>query len=722
MAVNPFTKPAKTGKFVPIESPYPAKKEAQVTRQLKKQYDTARRTDSAAQRMVDNIETADFEGDKKLKDAVSKEIKKRIEERAEQGDYENMMRQVREDAATTQGLLKPIREHKKKVQQWSESVDKVEMNEADKRRWKQMIMDNYKRQQGGLDFNEDTLEVTGGQFSGKVPSKDVNMVKKLDELTTGWKSSGQETIQYVGEDGIYKTIDIEKASEPAIRQAAMTALQNDPDVQAFLEDRSDLEAYSSGSNLDRYRVEREVKKTDKDGEVVAQGDEPITETTTAAEALIGETVSERVNRYKEKFEEQGIDSDKAREQAKQETYKDLYKKEKMASAAGFVTSKQGFIDIDRNLAKLDLDEEDEGPKLPEPTPATPTHDYAVFNPYMDEDFYKTVGGKKKWVPEQETFWNKFTEDLSKEFNDHDDIGKSPGDSSEITQKILNYVEGVAEAPGLIDIGESVSEGLKANDKYTDKQAEMMGRARTIAEKSLIMDLKDGKLVQTSDGSKSLRTSDVSEIQDKELYKDILKDRTQQVLNNVATVNTTEFQLEDTEVLKDAEERLLEQKQAGQRDAYMYSGSGDSSRKLNFSEAWSKLKKNTTGIPSEMSISKARDKGLIAISGTVGPDDPNVAGGWNIRATGGDSRIVVKDKKLADKNRVRHKINRSIYKLEPVDITIPEDFDKKTIEKVKSQFDIDQELEPGNKYKFLPIPRRTEDGGRLTGSWGFTIAD
>ena len=717
MAVNPFTKPAKVGEFVPTESAYPVKREAQVTGKLKQRYDKARAADSAAERTVENIETAPFSGDQKLKSQIAKRMKERIEKRAQEGDYENMMRQVREDAATTQSLIKPIRENKKAYQDYVDKVKNMEKVSRDrKRKAIQKSLLKYKSQNNGLQFESDSLEPTGGYFEGRVPSEDFNAGEKVMELVDDWQSNGREWIPYRTKEGDLVKRRLEENNPAQIRDVAMEYLQSNPEFQSYADDTYFEDFYGEEKDLSRFMEETEV--TNNDGEKV--------------DRIYGRTIHPQNKSPKEVLEEyesklkqrDDISDEQAEELAKQMTHKQFYEYEIMSNAAKSAAMKEGYKDRQLDIIKMDDEEEDEGRGY-EDEKYRLTTDAHLSNPAIDPFTFQNGEVKYK---EKDTAQALGEAALAiggatlDEIFGHD----SPTTAEEVEEAIarpynpLSYTrELVNDTFDAFDKGEAPESAKKMLQRAeasarlgVNRDIKKMKNGEELPEDSRIADIKENE-----DGEQEVKLEDSGKWVSKD---ELVRQNRYKLLKQRQNIYPEVKQSHDGKAEENAQQRLINNGQAYTRAVYMIKDDGTISDPMSFQTAFNKATEQT-GVISKIDEYKnpqqVFDKGFGTFYGKVGPDNPVVPSAWGARigTDGNYKRLYISSGDLEKARKMpKHNIHKAKFRLESYDLQIPNEGEENADEMlsyVKNKFGGDGinggDITYGDSIKLMPISNNGE---------------
>lgn len=187
-------------------------------------FDTALENEDMLSASLD-IDSADFEGDKKLLNNIQQKYRERIAERATKGDYENQLRFIRKDALEFQKDIQPILQNKQALQEYSKEIDKrVREKEIDGETAtlaKRISFQNY----NGLDPDNPNSTI----FQGYKPLPKVDLGDELDSFINQWKATGGEQLGYVydREGNAFKSkISGKSVNEAEVLQAGKKMLSN----------------------------------------------------------------------------------------------------------------------------------------------------------------------------------------------------------------------------------------------------------------------------------------------------------------------------------------------------------------------------------------------------------------------------------------------------------------------------------------------------------------
>ena len=197
---------------------------------------------------VDAMNSADFEGDKNLKNELATEYNNRLDERARRGDYETMGMSITRDA---RGFIKgysPIKQNYDAVQAYK-AEQKKKYDDG------KIYAETYQHSMGlssqdyhGLQKNDDGTIDEDSYFSGYSTVEDIDISAEFDERMKGYVSrKGGESIQLVeqGDGGKYQIMKGGRWED--VPQADIDDIMNDmlanPNIQASLRQKADIRTY-----------------------------------------------------------------------------------------------------------------------------------------------------------------------------------------------------------------------------------------------------------------------------------------------------------------------------------------------------------------------------------------------------------------------------------------------------------------------------------------------
>jgi hypothetical protein len=227
------------------QSTYRDKGSVKVNQVLSDRFAKAVVADDALAESVDAMQSADYEGDSKLKRELAEEYNANLKERAENRDYENAPMAITKDSRAFIKGYRPIQENFGRVQAYqAEQKKKLDSGELDEATYSAtMALSN--KGYNGLEKNEDGTINKDSYFSGYRTVKNVDIATEVDEAMEGYKArTGAEEIQLVGQgkdkNMMVKTDD----SWSVVPQADVDAIFNNilarPDVQASLRQKGDV--------------------------------------------------------------------------------------------------------------------------------------------------------------------------------------------------------------------------------------------------------------------------------------------------------------------------------------------------------------------------------------------------------------------------------------------------------------------------------------------------
>lgn len=188
--------------------------------------------------------------DQPLLNSLKEEYKKKIEERAKKGDYENMWRDTVRDSKDFVHRYKPIAENQQRLAAYQKDLgDQLEKGHISKDKHDALLYASQ-AEYNGLKFDADGNPVN--KFTGITAARDVDMPKKINE----WISSMHPTVRgqkveyadkenkfYVTEGSTRKYL-----THAEIKPIIDAGMAMDPEVQAYLRQEAQLAPYKMGYN------------------------------------------------------------------------------------------------------------------------------------------------------------------------------------------------------------------------------------------------------------------------------------------------------------------------------------------------------------------------------------------------------------------------------------------------------------------------------------------
>jgi hypothetical protein len=180
-------------------------------------------------------QVAPFENDVNYARQVMNETRQNIDQWAQQGDYENMTRQVKRGARQFSQQIAPLIQNQKNYSTYLSGMEelyksgKIGIDTYSKA--KAASLSNYK----GIDPNNPQQSL----FSGFTPSPDINVSEKVDKFLEGWKAEGGSRIIPQG-DGSYVERKWEQATEQEIGAAVDEYLSGDSDFRNYAQTQASI--------------------------------------------------------------------------------------------------------------------------------------------------------------------------------------------------------------------------------------------------------------------------------------------------------------------------------------------------------------------------------------------------------------------------------------------------------------------------------------------------
>lgn len=211
-----------------------------------KTYEAASEFDDVLGFQTDTLlqNVAPFENDINYAKELMHNTRQSIAERAQRGDYENMLREVKRNARNFSGQVTPLIENQKRYNDYLTNIK--ELYSTGK-----ISLDTYTKAQTASKSNYkgiDKNNIQGSMFQGFMPSPDLNVSKTVDEFLTGWKSSGAAKLIPDGQGGWTK-VNWETANENEIMEAAKNYLSGDQGYMGYAQTQNAI------GNLDRVNKE-----------------------------------------------------------------------------------------------------------------------------------------------------------------------------------------------------------------------------------------------------------------------------------------------------------------------------------------------------------------------------------------------------------------------------------------------------------------------------------
>jgi hypothetical protein len=214
-----------------------------------------------------------FDNDRSYAQVLMNENRKNIEDRARRGDYENLGREVRKNARNFSASIQPLiinkQRHDTYSNQMKEALQKGEITRETYSDALRYSTENYK----GIDPN--SPETT--YFNGFIPSKDINISKKLDDFYNNWKTDKGARDIIDPTTGLITKIDWEvtqkglrdkngrviKSGEEIMKDAGLNAISTDPEVISYIQSQATIgnsanDPFDLNQDSLKFRVNREV--------------------------------------------------------------------------------------------------------------------------------------------------------------------------------------------------------------------------------------------------------------------------------------------------------------------------------------------------------------------------------------------------------------------------------------------------------------------------------
>lgn len=214
-----------------------------------KTYEAASEFDDVLGYQTDTLlqNVAPFENDVAFAREIMHNTRQTLNERAQKGDYENMLREVKRSARNFAGQVAPLLENQKKYNTYitdlKDLYQKGDISLDTYSKAQSAALSNYK----GLDRNN----IQGSYFRGFIPSKDLNVANEVDKFLEGWKANGDAKLVPDGQGG-YTKVSWENANEQEIAEAAKNYLLGSKDYMGYAQTQNAI------GNVDR--VTRETSE------------------------------------------------------------------------------------------------------------------------------------------------------------------------------------------------------------------------------------------------------------------------------------------------------------------------------------------------------------------------------------------------------------------------------------------------------------------------------
>lgn len=199
------------------------------------QYETAREYDDVLASQADLLldQTAPFEGDRQIATTLIDNARKQIEERANQGNFEDMVRTTKQAARKFGRDIQPIIQNKKIYSDYVASLEDEYKKGNITIEEKQAALNKSVQDYKGLNKED----ISSSYFRGYNLSPSFDSVKFLDDIIKGWQSDKNTMISIPDETGKYITKKVEVASPDEIRKAAQNALLGNNKYRDYFQTR-----------------------------------------------------------------------------------------------------------------------------------------------------------------------------------------------------------------------------------------------------------------------------------------------------------------------------------------------------------------------------------------------------------------------------------------------------------------------------------------------------
>lgn len=209
---------------------------------LQQRFDTALENEDMLDRMVRSSTAGPFEQDRKLLTDLKNNYRKKLQERAASGDYENMVRDTVLDSRDFISAYKPIVENQQAYEAYKAQLQKdvasgTIKDPAKAQRLLQASVSGYK----GLQIDPETGTYTN-RFSGITPVADINPTEKVDK----WMKDVAPTVlkkEVRFTDGVWKKYSEGKwttLSQGEIDKVLDAGRRLDPDFQGWINQERQL--------------------------------------------------------------------------------------------------------------------------------------------------------------------------------------------------------------------------------------------------------------------------------------------------------------------------------------------------------------------------------------------------------------------------------------------------------------------------------------------------
>lgn len=200
--------------------------------QRRQDYDLAAETADVLGYQTDTLKQNinPFEPDALYAGELINKYRGQIDQWAERGDYENLIREVKRSTRQFQQEVSPLLARRKAFDDYRKTVqEQYQKGEID------LEMHNAALNKTKLDnSNVDKATVMSGAFSGFLPSKKVDVSKMLDDAIKGMEAQGKVGKMILDPStGTYKVVGGEYRSAKDIYNAAMSYLQGSSEFRNY---------------------------------------------------------------------------------------------------------------------------------------------------------------------------------------------------------------------------------------------------------------------------------------------------------------------------------------------------------------------------------------------------------------------------------------------------------------------------------------------------------
>ena len=217
------------------------------------------------QAQLDLLNSTNFEGDLKLKQALEKSTRGKLEQLATRGDYENLALAVNKANRDFQKQYSPIKQNYDNLQAYKADVQKkYEEGFIDAETYnKALAASTYGY--SGLQLDAEGNVDRSSFFSGMNLVKDVNITELMNEAVKGMMPNEQiQDIQEVNGAMLVRTKEGIKEISPERVQAIYSEVINRPEVMASLNQKARLRTYNLSDDDKMQMVTQDIDNTKKE--------------------------------------------------------------------------------------------------------------------------------------------------------------------------------------------------------------------------------------------------------------------------------------------------------------------------------------------------------------------------------------------------------------------------------------------------------------------------